>query len=118
MATKVYYFPSIIDVICSNKLKDVDLVFTEGYYLPNDGGCGKYKISNDFTLLVDGGSVISLNNNLKAILIFEGEANIKQFGAREDFDDNTSYIQNAINYAKRIRIPSGIFLNVMTSIRN
>ena len=55
---------------------------TFGYYDIGDGGGGKYVIVSEG--VDDGGSIISLNNGLKAKLIHNGEINSKQYGVVGD----------------------------------
>ena len=55
---------------------------TFGYYDIGDGGGGKYVIVSEGE--DDGGSIISLNNGLKAKLIHNGEINSKQYGVVGD----------------------------------
>ena len=109
---KPYYYNSIADMKADTKLTAEDMVVTLGYYEPNDGGAGEYKIVNG-TYVDDGGSYHKLNNNLYAELIIKEKINIKQFGAYGNgIHDDTSNIQNAINYkhtekAKTIFFPAG-----------
>lgn len=81
---------------------------TYGFYAENDEGGAKYKIraleENETT---DEITVISLQNNLVAELIITNEMNIKQFGAKGDgVQDDTTYIQKAIDNVKKLFIPS------------
>lgn len=81
---KTYYFANIA-AMKAYDLKVGDCVITLGYYEPNDGGAGEYKIVNDNTLTDDGGSIIDLDNNLKAKLIISNdEVCYNQFGAKGD----------------------------------
>lgn len=84
---------------------------TLGYYDINDGGDGLYKIRNITNEdVIDNGSIIPLNdNNLIAELIIEDDTvNIKQFGAKGDnIQDDTTFIQNALNYNSKVYIPKG-----------
>lgn len=95
---KPYYFNSIADMKAYN-LKVGDCAITLGYYAPNDGGAGIYKIVNE-TLTDDGGGIHKLNNDYKAVLIVENDTiNIKQFGVKGDgITDDSTAIQNALRY--------------------
>lgn len=111
-------------------LKVNDVVETLGYYNPNDGGAGKYIITNSGKI-ADNGSVILLDNGLTAELIVENNTvNVKQFGVRSGLtknemgvkssikkadliSENTKNIQNAINFClndKTLYFPAGWFL--------
>ena len=98
---KPYYFNSIADMKAYD-LKVGDCAITLGYYAPNDGGAGTYKIANETLTDDDGGGVHELNNGYKAVLIVENDTiNIKQFGAYGDnTHDDTIPIQNALKFRK------------------
>ena len=66
---KPYYFDTIADMKAYQELKAGDMAITLGYYTANDGGAKLYKIVDDNSLVDDGGSVIDLENGLKAELI-------------------------------------------------
>lgn len=119
---KTYYCKTIAEMVADNKLKNGDLVVTEGYYSANDGGAAEYLIRNIKSDDVnDGGSIHFLNNGLVAELIVKNNTiNIKQLGARNQDKDNNKYdivpyLQKYINIldkkANRIKlyIPSGIW---------
>ena len=93
------YYNSIAEMKLDNNIQVGDTCVTLGYYEANDGGSGTYKIVDDSSLEDDGGSIHELNNGLKAKLIIkDGQINVKQFGAKGNAEnDDTQYIQNAIN---------------------
>lgn len=118
---KPYYFNNVEEMKADNTLKEGDMVITLGYYEPNDGGGAEYKVINDNSLEDDGGSIIALNNGLKAQLnIRNNQVNIKQFGAYGDNEhDDTAYFQKIINSTiENIIIPEGIFLIKKINIYN
>ena len=98
---KPYYYDTVADMKADTKLKAGDMAVTKGYYSANDGGAGEYEIVNDGTLTDNGGSVHTLNNNLKAVLICDNGITLKQFGAYGDgTHDDTLALTNAINFLK------------------
>ena len=111
---KPYYYNSIVDMKADTKLKVGDMAITLGYYEPNDGGNGEYRIVSG-TYADDEGSYHQLDNNLFAELIIKDNINVKQFGAYGDnTHDDTIFIQNALNCAvklnkKTLFIPVGIY---------
>jgi hypothetical protein len=118
---KTYFCKTIAEMIADNKLKNGDLIITEGYYSVNDGGAAEYLIRNIKSDDVnDGGSIHFLNNGLVAELIVKNNTiNIKQLGARSQDKNNNKYdivpyLQKYINIldkkVNRIKlyIPSGI----------
>lgn len=107
---KLYYFDNVASMKAYN-LEVGDYAITKGYYNPEDGGQGKYIIVNDANLVNDNGSIHSLTNGLKAKLIAENEVDVKTFGAKGDgITDDTTAIQNAINYCNNLIISSGTYL--------
>lgn len=98
---KPYYYNSVADMKADTKLKVGDMAVTLGYYEPNDGGAGEYRIVSG-THTDDGGSYHALNNNLFAELIIkDNTANIRQFGAKGDgLVDDAPVIRKAIAVLK------------------
>ena len=93
-----HFFDTVADMQAAD-LSAGEFAATAGYYAINDGGGAKYKITNS-SETADGGSIIALNNNLKATLIVEhGEVNVKQFGAKGDgITDDSPNINNALSF--------------------
>lgn len=114
---KPYYYNTIADMKADTKLSAGDVAQTLGYYAANDEGEGLYKIVNDNTLTDDGGSIHTLSNGLKAVLIIiNNEINIKQFGAKENNSefDNATIIISSLNFLNELgggvlHIPTGKF---------
>ena len=106
-------FDNINDMKSASNLINGSYAKTMGYYNINDGGNGYYYITDDNTLIDDGGSVIELNSGLKAVLLNENEfINVLQYGAKGNNNfDNTTVFTNIINRAnitlKNIYIPNG-----------
>lgn len=88
-------FDTVADMKTSVNLVNGSFAKTLGYNHVNDGGASVYKIVNNNELIDDGGSVITLDNGLKATLIIDNKIKIAQFGI--DGNHNTN-INNFITY--------------------
>lgn len=88
---------SVADMVKDPTLKPGDTINTLGYHHPGDDGNNTYTIINDDSLTEDGGSVINVQNNLKAMAIFPGGiVTVEQFGAIGNGEhDNTTALNNA-----------------------
>lgn len=75
---------------------------TKGYHVANDGGNALYLIRQEKSGdVVDGGSLIALDNGNMAELVTDGTVNVKQFGAiGNGTDDDTTVFQNTSAYAQ------------------
>ena len=97
----IAYYNSVAEMKASETALVGRPCVTLGYYAPNEGGGSVYiiraKAEDDAD---DGGSIIVLENRNVAELMWNGEVNIKQWGAYGDNEhDDTESIQNAIDYA-------------------
>lgn len=108
MDRRVIYVDTIADLKAMAGLQLGNTVRTLGYYSPGDGGGNDYEIVASGTGTDDGGSFIDLDNGLQARGLFNGEVNVKQFGAVGDYDPSTGvgtndapFIQAASNYISR-----------------
>jgi hypothetical protein len=78
-------------------------VLVDGYYAAGDGGGGEYYYdSTDTTSSDNGGSIIVANDGGRWKLIQRGPLNVKQFGAKCDYNgttgtDDAAAIQSCIN---------------------
>ncbi len=108
----IRYYDTVADMKADTTLKNGMHVKTKGYYSVNDGGDSEYHITSTENLTEH---QESLNNNLYATLIIQDKVNIKQFGAKgDDVNDDTTSIQNAIDYSydnniKEVFIPFGTY---------
>ena len=105
---KPYYYDNVAAMKADNKLKTGDMAVTLGYYEPNDGGNGEYKITNTKSQIE---YQETLNSGLYATLIIEKEIDIRQLGAKGDnLTDNSSVIQESINKYNHIIINNGTYI--------
>lgn len=106
----VKYFDTVAELKNATNLFNGDFVMTKGYYSANDGGAGKYLITNvDNT--ANEMDKLTLQNQLFATLIIEVPLNIKQVGAKGDgVQDDTAFINRALYAASSIYVPSGTYL--------
>lgn len=63
-----YVYSSVADMKADSKLSSGRFVWTAGYFAPGDGGGAMYAVRTG-TLTDDGGSVMTLQNGLQAILM-------------------------------------------------
>lgn len=99
-------FACVADMVADTSLVVGQIIETIGY---SDGWAGtadKPKGSNRYEIVAastgtdDGGSFITLANGLQAKALFlDGEVSTAQFGAIGDGSDETTKLQNAINFA-------------------
>jgi hypothetical protein len=99
-------FDTVADMQLGTNFVDGSYARTLGYYAINDGGAGEYKIrTKTESDTPDGGSLIAISETLVAELTYTTNVNVKQFGAYGDgTHDDTTAIQNAIDYVKSIII--------------
>ena len=105
-------FNTINDMKNATNLVNGSICKTLGYYNINDGGEGTYKIlTKEDTDVENNGTIIFLENNLKATLIYN-EINIKQFGAVGDgiTDDSEAFINAFALNKKLYYIPKGKYI--------
>ena len=130
-ALAIHFFDTINDFKNATNLLNGMLVKTKGYYNVNDGGDAYYYITNE-NITSDNYFILSLQNNLKGILIIENNIiNIRQLGAKScsitdlSRHDIAPYITAYINKIKEIPdnkmslyIPSGLWCCSAIKIEN
>lgn len=92
--TAVWAFDTVADMVSSTNLSAGSFAKTMGYYSRGDNGGSFYRIENS-DAVQDGGSIIDLNNGLKARLITSNSLNVAQFGIDST---HTTNIQNLVNF--------------------
>ena len=92
--TAVWAFDTVADMVSSTNLSAGSFAKTMGYYSRGDNGGSFYRIENS-NATEDGGSIIDLNNGLKARLIVGNTLNVAQFGIDST---HTTNIQNLVNF--------------------
>ena len=116
---KPYYYKCVADMKLDDCLKMGDMAVTLGYYKTNDGGGAEYLIT-DGDISVDNYFVLELQNNLKAVLLYDSTINIKCLGAKSQDKENNridvapfikAYLNELKNNNNRITlfIPSGVW---------
>lgn len=100
-SSAIWGFNSVNDMKNATNLINGSYARTLGFYSYNDMGGALYKIRTITNQdVIDEITIISLNdNNLIAELIPYQEMNFIQFGAKLNNNDDSEYIQKAINYA-------------------
>lgn len=101
----VFGFDTVADMKASTDLVAGNYARTLGYYTKNGGGDALYYISDDSTLVDNGGSVIALDSGLSAVLLPEKNARLSQFGIDATHNSN---INNFIAYVNNNSLVSGI----------
>ncbi len=114
---KPYYFNTYNDMIFNTStFKNGMKLKTMGYHFINDGGGADYVVTN-----VQSGTKYQVNigTNLWVEMIIKDSVNVKQFGAYGDgVNDDTTSIQNALNYSHNIYIPDGTYMvDAVTELR-
>lgn len=88
---------------------------TRGYYTDGDGGSAQYfpKIgAAPGTYVHNGGTVIVPNGgdgSAAWLMDITYEINVKQFGAKADGTNDSTYINNALSIGYKIKIPKGTY---------
>lgn len=101
----IFGYDNVASMKSATNLVDGSYARTLGYYAENDGGGSLYAIVDDSSLVDDGGSILTLNSGLKAILIPNGEVNYNQFGAKLDgVTSDKTPIENCHAYANEHKL--------------
>ena len=107
---KTIIFDTVANMKNSNGLVAGDFVKTYGFHTQNDNGGASYFLKVKENEVVDEMTIISLQNNLIAILLYDKTINLKTLGAQAN-EDITAHLQKAINILNcgTILIPAGIY---------
>lgn len=92
-----HLFDTVADMKAATNLVDGDYARTAGYWGIGDNGGSLYKIIDDDSLADDGGSIIDISNNLKAVLIYGNTLNVAQFGITSTHTDNQASMVAFVN---------------------
>lgn len=101
----VRQFSNVETMKQANNLKAGELIKTQGFYQPNDGGGADYVIVDDIGEdEADEASIITLQKGLYAKLLIKDFINIKWFGAYVDgeHDDSTAF-NNCVEFLQRTK---------------
>lgn len=91
------FFDTVADMKAATNLVDGDYARTAGYWDISDNGGSLYKITDDDSLTDDGGSVIDISNNLKAVLVYGNTLNVAQFGITSTHAENQASMVAFVN---------------------
>lgn len=107
---KTIIFDTVANMKNSNGLVAGDFVKTYGFKTQNDNGGASYFVKVKENEVVDEMTIIALQNNLIAILLYDKTINLKTLGAEAN-EDITLKLQKAINILNggTILIPAGIY---------
>lgn len=121
LLTKSNHYANVVEMKADTSLQPGMVVYTNGYYSPNDGGAANYLIVEG-TYPESGAYHQIGQTSLYAQYIFYDAINVRQFGAKGDgVQDDTLFIQDALNQDRKIYIPNGnyrITASLTTSPKN
>lgn len=111
----IFGFDNVSEMKNATNLINGSYAKTLGFYSVNDGGSATYKIRNITNSdIIDNATIIPMDNeNLIAELIQDGNANVKQYGAKGNgVDDDYLLLQNCINKNENgtVYFPTGTYL--------
>lgn len=107
---KTIIFDTVANMKNSSGLITGDFVKTYGFKTQNDNGGASYFVKVKENEVVDEMTIIALQNNLIAILLYDKTINLKTLGAQAN-EDITAHLQKAINILNggTILIPAGTY---------
>ena len=108
-------YNTVAEMKSAENLVNGSIAKTLGYNNYADGGGSTYKIVDNDSLVADDGSIIDLDNGLKAVLVVDNTIKIAQFGIDGDHNSNIdnfiTYV-NSNNLIDEIEFESGVSYNL------
>ena len=110
LKTQIFSFNNVTEMKESTELVNGNKIQTFGFYEKNDGGAGKYIVTDEL-LEANEIDIISLQNNLFAVFVPDNTLSVLQLGAKANNEyNNTAIFERARILSKNIIIPNGIYL--------
>ena len=109
-STALWCFDNVNDMKNSSNLINGSYAKTLGFYSKNDGGGATYYIKTLENEIVNNVDIISISENIIAILVKEKVANALQYGIKNNFEENNIINETILFTNKNIIFPAGNYL--------